>query len=532
MHASARALVVGDAITAGVDFKKLDAEAFTAPSSSQFLKTRGWCAFDGPPSETATLKESLSSAITHIHAGSGNLFCVTTGGRILIYKGSSELRSDVSQLRALTRFDGGANAYSGRLRHDGRLIVAGSDNGIVRVFDSNTRSMMRTFRGHSTAVRVVRWSEEGTRIISGSNDGTARLWDLSAEAELAKFTDHDDQVRAVSPLTDFTWLTGCYDHAVRIWDSRDSASATLKVDHEYPVEDVLVKGSRFYSAGGNIVCSWDVRSTKEPLGRVSYHQKTVTSLIANNYGPSGDFIVSASLDGSIKVMEEDSLACVHGLFLTKGAILSLALTLDDWRMFVGTSDGELQVITRRGPPPSNAGAAAGAKHFRHPLRAGTHRYLVRGRSSKPTEEDDGVVTSSKKKKLRQHELHLKSFSYRAALDAALETKEPATVAAVLEELQQRGQSALETALSGRDETSLEPLLAFITRFISHPRFAGLLIPICETLLKIYSSVVGESLAIDALVTRLHQNVRQELEIQKRLLGLLGSTEMVLSDDRV
>ena len=530
MHASARSLVVADAVTAGTSFQKVDAEAFTTPSSTIFLRSRGWCSYDPCP-ETSTLKENLSSAVTHVHAGGGNLLCATVGGRIIIYKTSPERREDIVQLRALTRFDGGANAYSGRLRSDGRLIVAGSDSGDVRVFDSTTRSMMRTFRGHTTATKTVRWSEDGTKVISGSNDGTARVWDLSAEAELAKFTNHDDHVRGVSAFAEFMWATGSYDHHVRLWDSRDATSTGFKANHGAPVEDVLVVGDKLFSAGGTTVSQWDIRNASEPVVTVTHHQKTVTCLISNHSdSPNERFILSGSLDGSIKVMDGETLSSVHGLFLSKGAILSIALTRDDWRICTGTSDGDLLVTTRKGPPPGDAASALLNQQIRHPSKPGTHRYMVRGRSNRPTEEDDAVVVSQKKKKLRAHDLHLKSFSYKQALDAALDTKEPATVAAVLEELQQRGPEALDIALSGRDESSLEPVLAFITRYIAHPRFAPLLIPICDSLLTCYSSALGESLAIDALVTRVYQNVRQEVEVQKKLLGALGGMEMILGDE--
>jgi U3 small nucleolar RNA-associated protein 15 len=532
MHASSKQVIIQDGATAGASFQKLDSEAYTTPSSSLFIKSRGWCAFDGPSSETTTLKETQSSAISHVHTSmSGDLTCATVGGRIIIYKMSPENRDDVSQLRSLTRFDSGSNAYSARLRHDGRLVVAGSDQGDVRVFDSTTRSMMRTFSGHSTATKCVRWSDDGTRIISGSNDGTARIWDLSGESELAKFSDHDDHVRGVSAYTEFLWATGSYDHCVRLWDTREPAKPAFKASHGFPVEDVLVLGSKLYSAGGNTVCLWDARNSVEPIVRVCHHQKTVTCLIANNLSSAHErFILSGSLDGSIKCMEADSLMSVHGLFLTKGAILSVALTKDDWRLCLGTSEGEFLVTTRRGSPPSDSSSAHNNRPFRHPLRTGTHRYLARGRSVRPSDEDDAVVIAQKKKKLRPHETHLKSFSYKLALDAALETKEPATVAAVLEELQQRGPEALTIALSGRDEVSLEPVLAFISRYIANPRFSSLLIPICDALLTCYASALGESLAIDALITRLHQNVRQELEVQKKLLSTLGGMEMVLGEE--
>ena len=39
-------------------------------------------------------------------------------------------------------------AYSGCLRGDGRLMVAGGDEGLVRLFDVDGKALLRTFKGH------------------------------------------------------------------------------------------------------------------------------------------------------------------------------------------------------------------------------------------------------------------------------------------------------------------------------------------------------------------------------------------------
>ena len=72
--------------------------------------------------------------------------------------------------------------------------------------------------------------------------------------------------------------------------------------------------------------------------------------------------------------------------------------------------------------------------------------------------DDTMIESERRVRLKPYEKHLKKFSYRKALDAALKTQNPLVVVTVLEELLRR--SGLVTALADRDEVSLEPLLSF------------------------------------------------------------------------
>ena len=49
-------------------------------------------------------------------------------------------------LRSLNRFQEAANC--GSFRKDGKLVVAGSDDKMVRLFEPTTRSLLRVFKGH------------------------------------------------------------------------------------------------------------------------------------------------------------------------------------------------------------------------------------------------------------------------------------------------------------------------------------------------------------------------------------------------
>ena len=163
------------------------------------------------------------------------------------------------------------------------------------------------------------------------------------------------------------------------------------------------------------------------------------------------------------------------------------------------------------------------------MKPGTARYFARGSSARPDEDDDVVPGSHRRavKKLRPHDLLLKQFSYRDALDAALETREPSSVASVLEELAQRGDGALGIALRGRDEAELEPVLAFLTRFVTHPRFAAVLAPVCEAVLEAYADDVGRSIVVDTLVEKLDIQVRNEVDVQMGLHKFLGKLDVCL-----
>ena len=54
-------------------------------------------------------------------------------------------------LKTLTKFK--EQAYSGSFRNDGKLLVAGSAEGRVKLFDVGGKGLLRTFTGHKRLIK-------------------------------------------------------------------------------------------------------------------------------------------------------------------------------------------------------------------------------------------------------------------------------------------------------------------------------------------------------------------------------------------
>ncbi len=139
--------------------------------------------------------------------------------------------------------------------------------------------------------------------------------------------------------------------------------------------------------------------------------------------------------------------------------------------------------------------------------------------------EDGMVDTERVLRLQPYEVNLKRFNYQQALDSALRTKNPLVVITVMEELCFR--SGLAIAISGRDETGLEPLLSFIARYIAHPRYSPLLVQVAQKLLDVYAPVLGRSDGIDELFFKLQRQVKLELSFQREIMRALGSLDCVI-----
>lgn len=424
-------------------------------------------------------------------------------------------------------------------------MAAGNAKGLVQVFDANSRTTLRHFRGHEGAVQCVRFSALDLQtLFSAGDDGTLRMWDIAEGRETMKVESaHADYIRAlaVHPSSPDLLFTGSYDHTVKMWDTRTATSAQMSLHHGNPVESVLVfpGGGLVATAGGPVVKLWDVLAGGRLAATLGNHQKTVTGLVVDG---DGSRLLSCSLDASVKVYDLSTHEVTSSLKYT-APLLSLAVSPLNAHVAVGTADSMLAVRSRSAASSASAAAAAAAAATAAEesgalpalptlgstgpkrLNAGNYRYFLRGKSEGAS-ADDARVEARRRAKLKDYDAFLRRFQYGAALDAAVKTTRPAVVVSMLEELIQR--DALILALSNRNEASLEPLVAFLLKYITNPRYASLLVDVANVTVDLYAPVLGQSMVIDELFVKLRNKLKDELTFQKSLLSVAGMLELLFA----
>jgi U3 small nucleolar RNA-associated protein 15 len=295
------------------------------------------------------------------------------------------------------------------------------------------------------------------------------------------------------------------------------AGTTLTVDHGAPVDALLwmPSGGLLLSAGGPTIKVWDVVSGGRCLHSFSNHQKAITSLCLDG---TGRRILSAGLDGHVKIYDSATYKVTHGLKYT-APLMSIAVSVDNRRLAVGMADG-ISSIRRR----EDRSGDDSQIHQRLTPVGGSQKHFKRGRHAQADSGSDFVVEKAKKIKLQDHDKMLKKFDYGGALDAALETRNVVTVCSLLEELEYRG--GLRVALSCRDEAGLEPLMAFLVRYATAPRYARLLLRVCEMTVDLYAPVLGRSIEVDELFFKLLKRVEAECDLHRKLTPLRGQLDML------
>jgi U3 small nucleolar RNA-associated protein 15 len=297
-----------------------------------------------------------------------------------------------------------------------------------------------------------------------------------------------------------------------------------------------------------VIRVWDVLGGGKQLHAVRAHAKLITALAVDG---AGTRLLSASLDGLLKVHTLGTLALAHTQRFG-GALLSLALPHDNSRLAVGGADGAVTVRARM----ARLGDALLERREAEMLRGGGYRFFLRGRGAgqaAPAAEG-GEGGGGSGRALRPHDRLLRAFDHGGALAAALATRSPATIAALLRELLARG--ALRGALAGARgvsggsvsggaleaagaSPSLEPLLAFAVRHLPHPRYAALCADVLGAVADVFAPLLessggggGGGGALSALLeghfARVAAAVGGELDTQRQLLGLQGQLDALMA----
>jgi WD40 repeat protein len=154
--------------------------------------------------------------------------------------------------------------WSVALSTDGHLLVSGSTEGTIRLWDARSARPLATLQGHSGHIYGVALSADAQLLASGSWDGTIRLWDVTSGRPLAALQAHGGGVRSVALTADGQLLaSGGRDGTVRLWQARTGQLLATLQGHTNAVWGVaLSSDGRLLASGGldGTVRLWDTSS--------------------------------------------------------------------------------------------------------------------------------------------------------------------------------------------------------------------------------------------------------------------------------
>ncbi|KAJ2881789.1 hypothetical protein IWW38_005747, partial [Coemansia aciculifera] len=103
----------------------------------------------------------------------------------------------VSSLQEFGDASVSSSVYTLACNTQGSLVVSGSPEKLIRVWDTRVGHQLTTLSGHTDHIRAVLLSADSELVLSGSSDSTVKLWSMRMRRCLSTFAQHSDSVWAL-----------------------------------------------------------------------------------------------------------------------------------------------------------------------------------------------------------------------------------------------------------------------------------------------------------------------------------------------
>ncbi len=194
------------------------------------------------------------------------------------------------------------------LSTDGGLIVSGSGDRDLRVWNIETGECLKVLEGHTEAVRSVALSVDGRTIVSGGDDNTLRVWNLETSECLKVLNGQQSSVSTIVLSADgryavSTTVEGC----LHIWDLK--AGECLRVLDGSSCE--IFRVGLALSADGKTIISpskndgtfsvWDLASGRSLAS--FFERGTLSTLVSH----TGGKLITGLLTGRVQAFNIENL---------------------------------------------------------------------------------------------------------------------------------------------------------------------------------------------------------------------------------
>ncbi|ONK64496.1 uncharacterized protein A4U43_C07F26680 [Asparagus officinalis] len=189
-------------------------------------------------------------------------------------------------------------------RHGHLLLSAGMDNK-VKIWDVfNSGKCMRTYMGHSKAVRDISFSNDGSRFLSAGYDKNIKLWDTETGKVLSTFsTGKIPYVVKLNPDEDkqHILLAGMSDKKIVQWDMNSG-----EITQEYDQHLGAVNTITFVDNNRRFVTSSDDKSLRVwefgiPVVIKYISEPHMHSMPSISLHPNSNWLAAQSLDNQILI---------------------------------------------------------------------------------------------------------------------------------------------------------------------------------------------------------------------------------------
>jgi WD40 repeat protein len=295
-------------------------------------------------------------AVTFSHHGNQ----VASGGydnRVLIWNPNSIkpfdyeeiLSGAIASVPPFKALDGHTAAvHSLAFSADDRMLVSGSHDNTVRIWNVAELEPIKTLRGHAGWVRACRFAPDGSSVLTGSHDHDAKIWSIGGYEEMrvlrARMLEgHDDAVlsAAFSP-NGKRIATASRDRTAKTWDfATGKELQTFQEGHEFLASSAVFSrdGRRLLTAAiDNSTRLWDVAT-----GTQQFVLEGTGRSAALAISPDSTLILTGSDNRDVRLWSAADGKLLYTLDKYPGEVSAVAFNHAGNRFATGDAAGHVRV---------------------------------------------------------------------------------------------------------------------------------------------------------------------------------------------
>lgn len=227
---------------------------------------------------------------------------------------------------------------------NGQLLISGSEDSTIKVWELNTGQEIRTLTGHSNFVNSIAISPDG-RFLASVGSNIIKLWELSTGQEVHTLSGHSALIHSVTFSPDGQMLaSGANDTTIKLWNPNTgeeirtlSGTNLIEAVSFSPDGQFLVSGD-----WDNNIKLWNL-NTGEEIRTLSGHTRKVRAV---SLSPDGQTLASGSSDKTIKIWQFETGELLHTLTGHSGwfaGVNSVAFTRDGQTLASGSDDKTIKL---------------------------------------------------------------------------------------------------------------------------------------------------------------------------------------------
>jgi len=282
--------------------------------------------------EVEVIDANVVSVYAIALSNDGNYLAWVGFGNDISLKGKPKLKGHIGIINSLDFID------------VGNLLLSGSSDHNIKIWDVKSGSLIRTFSEHITVTRDAKFTPDGKSVISAENNYLV-YWRSATDGQIGRLPmyGHTSSVLSVDMSSDMQLIvSGSSDKTIKIWDAQTGDmlnSIEAHVRSVFQVEFNPMNNQIASCSSDSTIKIWDSESAE----LINALDENDTKVNAISYHPSGNYLASCGSNSLIYIWDLSTLKKFRTLEGHSGTVNTVKFSKDGNTIISGGADDKVIV---------------------------------------------------------------------------------------------------------------------------------------------------------------------------------------------